>query len=319
MTGNRWRWLGGLRRISNEDGQALILFTAGLVLFCGLVGMSIDVGQIVFTRTDVQKIADASSLAGSQDLPGSTTNAQTSADQYASKNGASSTVVTFGSSNTTITVKATRHVDYTFLKVLGMSGRDVSASATAKATQINITGYSWTAPAVAPFVIWGGAQLHTSPADNKQGCTYHTCVGNSYTFWSNQWLKDSGTPIAPSWTAANSNNFKGDVQHGAGSNEIGDFFSDGGNGSAVTPVPGSIIVVPVVDQGSDGSSSRQFHIAAWVVIRVDANCNKGGNQPCKGTVLSPATTTPPAGYDGNGSVAPPSSLTYTSTTTRLIA
>jgi Flp pilus assembly protein TadG len=321
MTGRRWRWLGGLRRISNEDGQALILFTAGLVLFCGLVGMSIDVGQIVFTRTDVQKIADASALAGSQDLPGSTTNATTSADQYASKNGASSTVVTFGSSNTTITVKATRHVDYTFLKVLGMSGRDVSASATAKTTQINITGYSWAAPAVAPFVIWGGKQQKPSPADNISGCTYHTCVGNSYTFWSNQWLKDSGTPIAPDWTAANSNNFKGDVQHGAGAPgaEIGDFFSDGGNGSAVTPVPLSTIVVPVVDKASNGSSSRQFHIVAWVVIQVDPGCNKGGNKPCTGKVLSPATTTPPPGYDGNGSVAPPSSLDYTSTTTRLIA
>jgi len=306
-----------IRRFGGVEGQVLLLFAAGLVGFCAIVGLSIDVGQIVFTRTDLQKIADASALAGSQDLPNSTTNATASAGSYASDNGVASTAVTFGSGNTTITVKATRHVDYTFLKVLGLSGTDVSASATAKATQQTITGYSWAN--VAPFVIWGGAQKNKVAAD--QSCPYHTCVGKSYTFWSNQWLKDSGTPITPDWTAANSNNFKGDVQHGSGatSNEVGDIFSDGGNGSTVAPAVGSVIVVPLVDTASDGSNLRQFHIAAWLIIQVDPGCDKGGNKPCTGTVLSPATTTPPAGYDSNGSVQPPSTLTYTSTTQGLIS
>jgi Flp pilus assembly protein TadG len=294
----------------------IVLFAAALVVLSGLVGMSIDVGQLVYTKADVQKIADASALAGSQDLP-STANATTSANDYATQNGAATTSISFGSSNTTITVQATRHVDFTFLKVLGFDGRDVSATATAKATHTTITGYAWNA--VAPFVIWGGAQQ--KPVNADKGCDYHTCVGKSYTFWSNQWLKDSGTPVAPDWTAANSNNFKGDVNHGAGapSNEIGDFFSDGGNGNAVTPKAGDILVIPVVDKASDGSNSRQFHIVAWVMIKVDAGCDKGGNKPCTGTVLNPATTVPPAGYDGNGSVQPPNGLTYTSTDDRLIS
>jgi Flp pilus assembly protein TadG len=301
----------------DERGQVIVLFAAALVVLCGFVGMSIDVGQLVFTKSDVQKIADASALAGSQDLPASTTNATTSANEYAAKNGASTTAISFGDSNTTITVKATRHVEFTFLKVLGFDGSDVSASATAKATKITVTGYNWND--VAPFVIWGGAQKNPVHADKT--CSYHTCVGKSYTFWSNQWLKDSGTPIAPDWTAADSNNFKGDVDHGGGvpSNQIGDFFSDGGNGSAVAPLPGEIIVIPVVDQASYGSSSRQFHIVAWVVIRVDPGCDKGGNQPCKGTVLSPATTTPPNGYVGGGSEQPPDDLSYTSVTNTLIS
>ena len=131
----------------------------------------------------------------------------------------------------------------------------------------------------------------------------------------------SGNPKAPDWTASGSNNFKGDVNHGAGApaNEIGDFFSDGGNGSAVTPVVGSILVIPVVNTASNGSNSRQFHIVAWVVIKVDAGCNKGGNQPCSGTVQAPATTTPPPGYDGNGSVQPPSTLTYAGTSSSIIS
>jgi Flp pilus assembly protein TadG len=282
-----------------------------------MVGLAIDVGQLLWTRTDLQKMADASALAGAQDLPSSTANATTSANSYASKNGSATLAITFGSSNTTITVTATRHVDYTFLKVLGLSGSDVSASATAKATQVTITGYAWAD--VAPFVIWGGAQQ--KPVNADKNCPYHTCVGKSYTFWSNQWLKDSGTPIAPDWTASNSNNFKGDVQHGAGatSNEIGDIFSDGGNGSTVAPTVGSILVIPLVDKASNGSSLRQFHIAAWVIVKVDAGCNKGTGQPCTGTIQAPATTTPPPGYDGSGSVPPPSGLTYTCSTVSLIS
>ncbi len=311
--GERWS-----RALQRERGQVLVLFAAGLIGFCGLVGLSVDVGQLLYTRTDLQKLADAAALAGSQELPQSTANATTSANTYTDKNGGATTNISFSSANTIITVKATRHVNYTFLRVLGLSGHDVSASAAAKATPVIITGYNWSA--IAPFVIWGGAQQ--KPVASDKNCPFHTCVNKSYTFWSNQWLKDSGTPIAPGWTASNSNNFKGDVNHGAGDpafNQIGDFFSDGGNGNAVAPVVGDIIVVPVVDKARNGSSSRQFGIAAWVVIKVDAGCNKGGNQPCTGTVQYPATTIPPTGFMGGGSVPPPPGLTYTSTDTRLIS
>lgn len=306
-----------LRTFREEGGQVLILFAGGLVAFLGVVGLSIDVGQLMYTKTDLQKLADASALAGAQDLPQSTANATTSANSYSNQNGGATTAITFGSANSTITVNATRHVDYIFLRVVGLTGRDVSAAATAKANPVVVTGYKWNA--IAPFVIWGGKQQKPVAANASCG-SLHICVGASYTFWSNQWLKDSGTPMAPDWTASNSNNFKGVVNHGAGapSNQIGDFFSDGGNGSAVAPDVGSFIVIPVVNSVSGGSSSRSFHIAAWVVIRVDA-CDKGGNQPCTGTVQSPSTTTPPAGYVGGGTVAPPPDLTYTTTDTRLIS
>src|SRR5438046_9426396 len=84
------------RKMAEERGQALILFGAALVAICGFVGMSIDVGQLVFTRTDLQKIADASAMAGSQDLPGSTGNATTSANLYPTTHGNDKTAITFG-------------------------------------------------------------------------------------------------------------------------------------------------------------------------------------------------------------------------------
>jgi Flp pilus assembly protein TadG len=133
----RWNW----RRKpdacrEDERGQALILFAGGLVVFMGLVALAVDVGQIVTTRTDLQKAADAAAFAGAQDLP-NTASARTVAEQYVANNagGEASAHVTFGSTGSQpneITVEAERRVNYTFMRVLGMSGADVSASATVR-------------------------------------------------------------------------------------------------------------------------------------------------------------------------------------------
>ena len=299
----------------SERGQALVLFAAGLVAFLGLVGMSVDVGRVMFTRTDLQKIADSGALAGAQDLPLSVVAATTSANTYASSNGEATVAVSFSTTDApldTITVKASRHVTYNFLKFVGLSGADVSAKAKAKgALPKTITGYNLNN--VAPFIIWGGSrQSEVNRGD--AACALHVCVGSSYTFMDVGWMNAQGKPTAPDWTASNSNNFKGDVDHGAGApvSQIGETFSVGGLGSVTVPTPGSILVIPIVNKASDGSNLRNFRIAAWVVIRVDAGCNKNG---CKGTVLNPLTLgfKPPAGWDTSGSTPPPPSLEYKGT------
>src|SRR5688500_6345548 len=102
---------------SAEDGQVLALFAAGLVGLCGLVGLSIDVGRLAYTASDVQKIADSAALAGAQDLP-NTTSATSTANSYAAQNGSATVAIAFTNSNQTIEVKASRQVDYTFLKAI---------------------------------------------------------------------------------------------------------------------------------------------------------------------------------------------------------
>lgn len=311
------RFLRKLRTGSRtERGQVLLLFAAGLAGFMGLAGMSIDVGQLVYTRTDLQKIADAAALAGAQDLPGSTADATASADSFAGKNGSATLAISFGTTNVandTITVKATRHVDFAFLRVIGLRGADPSATAKAKANQKAITGYNWNN--IAPFVIWGGNRKHqVNPGDAK--CPYYVCTGKSYTFLDNQWMNASGTP-GSDWSA-DSNNFKGDINHGAGNPviQIGESFttnSNGGLGSVTPPTPGTVIVVPVIDKATGNSNNRTFTIAAWAVVKVDSGCNKQG---CKGTVQS-LTQTPPDGWDTSGSVEPPPDLTYKGTVTQL--
>lgn len=122
------------RYAGHEAGQVLVLFAAVLVSLCGIVGISVDVGQLVYTKADLQKVADAAALAGAQDLPSAST-ANSTAQSYVGKNaGADTTAVAVisassGSTNDTIRVTASRNVSFTFLRVLGMEGKTVSAAA----------------------------------------------------------------------------------------------------------------------------------------------------------------------------------------------
>lgn len=120
------------RRFRDESGQMLVLMGAGLAAFIAIVGLSVDVGQVVFTRTDLQKVADAAAFAGAQDLPSSsaaTTNANNYVGLNASNTAAAVVISQTYNSNDTIQVTATRRVDYAFLRVVGLKGTTVSAKA----------------------------------------------------------------------------------------------------------------------------------------------------------------------------------------------
>lgn len=297
-------------RIGNQEcGQGLVLFVAGLAGFCAIVGMSVDIGSLVYTRTDLQKIADASALAAVQDLPGSTANATTTANSYATSNGIATISLAFSTTNVandTITVTATRHIDYKFLGIIGMSGADVTASAKAMGTTgAAITGYTWAD--IAEFTIWGGSRQSEVHSGDSM-CTLHVCTGKSYTFLDTNWMNHQGYPIAPDWTASGSNNYKGDLNHSnqAQVSQIGDTFSDGGLGSVVTPNVGDILVIPIISKATGNSNLRNFTIGAWAIVKVDSGCTKNG---CTGTIQG-TTIVPPAGYSTSGSVQPPSGLTY---------
>lgn len=126
------RLLSHLSAVRHETGQMLVLTAVGLVGFIGIVGLSIDVGQVVLTRTDLQKVADAAALAGAQDLPTAGA-AATSANTYVGLNaGNTSAVIQITSThntNDTIEVTAKRKIGFTFLRIVGLEGADVSAKA----------------------------------------------------------------------------------------------------------------------------------------------------------------------------------------------
>jgi Flp pilus assembly protein TadG len=119
-----------------ERGQSIVIFAISGTAMIALVGLSVDVGMLLLTRADLQKAADAAVTAGAQNLPDSVT-ASTVARDYVSKNAGSSaaaavTVKQTYSANDTIVVVAQKRVNYSFLRVLGLAGADVTATATAR-------------------------------------------------------------------------------------------------------------------------------------------------------------------------------------------
>lgn len=197
-------------RFNGEGGQAVVLFAAGLVVMCAMVGMAIDFGHVYYTRTDLQKVADAAVFAGAQDLP-SQGAATTSANNFVASNGSAGTTATVTiqqtySANDTIAVTATRHVDFTFLKVIGMSGKDVSASAKAR------IGYYVGGAGLLP---WGFVASNDSNSTLLQNPCY---LGND-AFGVPQFKQNQSCTI----------------KYGAGSSSGGDFgaLSLGGTGGSV--------------------------------------------------------------------------------------
>ncbi len=198
-----------VRKISGDhSGQALVLFAAGAAGFCGLVGLSVDVGNIVYTRTELQKTADAAAFAAAQNLPATST-ATTKANEYVGLNTSGATAaVSFGysgNSANSVTVKANRHVNYTFLKVIGLDGTDISAKATVKTGTYN--GGSGLVP-------WG---LIASNNSNSQ-LLQNSCF----------------LSIEPNGNVKFKQNQSCTLKEGAGSNAGGDFgaLSLGGSGGS---------------------------------------------------------------------------------------
>jgi Putative Flp pilus-assembly TadE/G-like len=137
------RALRSLTGGGREDGQALVLFAAGLVAFLGLVGLSVDVGHRLWARTDQQKAADAAAVAGinkfldTQSIP----LAKAAAQEYATLNGYSGAQVVVNSPPTSgphssnpkaIEVIVTKPVQKFFIGVVYSGQWKATARAVAK-------------------------------------------------------------------------------------------------------------------------------------------------------------------------------------------
>ena len=297
-----------LRRalLGRERGQALILFAAGLVGFCALVGMSIDVGQVVYQRTDLQKVSDAAALAGAQDLPLAGT-AVVSANTYVSNNGGAScqpNCASVNAANDTITVTATRHVNFYFLQVIGLSGTDVQASAVARS--LVSTGFSFSNPAIFPYAVWGG-----NPSYPSCNIPYGMCPGSSRTYRSNSWDNQVANSEKQNgdWSVPG-NNFKGyfntsNQQQQVYQADPSTQYSFGGNAVGQEPIDslhqhyltGTPIIVPVITKGNctNNCGTLNFTIVAWVALTLNQD-PATTNGTWTGTVVAGASA--PDGVGG---------------------
>ena len=151
-----------------ERGQMTAMMAVSIIALCAMGAFVMDVGSWIRAHRATQTVADSAALAGAQKLPASTTEAQTVAQEYGTKNGGGITQIQFSSNtftNDTISVTAQRVAPGFLSKVLGISSVNVKANAAARAWNLGSAKYA--APFAVdkshPMLSGGGCPASTSP------------------------------------------------------------------------------------------------------------------------------------------------------------
>jgi len=122
-------------KIKNEKGSVTILFALLITVIIGFVGLAVDFGYAVLKDLQLTNAIDAATLAGAQDLDGTTdtTTAKLTAEAYLQKNGidSSTVTITFPDDNKSIRLVSNNTVNNRFMKLLGINTTGIGASAKA--------------------------------------------------------------------------------------------------------------------------------------------------------------------------------------------
>lgn len=142
-----------LRNFAHDQrGFALVMITVGMVALLGFAALVIDIGMLVLNKQQLANAVDAAALAGAQELPVNPVLAQSTAENYALVNGYSPDQLTVsddhGRQNAKLTVTATKQVNYTFARVLGIYSGTVSARASARVA--GLSSFQGAAPLAVP-------------------------------------------------------------------------------------------------------------------------------------------------------------------------
>ncbi|MFN0096230.1 MAG: VWA domain-containing protein [Dehalococcoidia bacterium] len=132
---------------SHEEGQVLILFALGLVAFIGFVAMSVDVGRLVWARTQIQAAVDASALAAAQSMSEGTSPARSKAEEYWDLNAGFIVAqgdnvalnISFPTGNRAVKVSATADIPTWFARIFGVDHWTVGAEGTAASQVLDIS------------------------------------------------------------------------------------------------------------------------------------------------------------------------------------
>ncbi len=111
----------------NTRGATMILATVVMVAALGFTAVVVDIGTVALEKQRMQNAIDAASLAAARDLP-DTAKAAATAVEYIEKNGyqASDVNIAFTDDDTVIRINGSKRVDYTFGRVLGLSGTTIT-------------------------------------------------------------------------------------------------------------------------------------------------------------------------------------------------
>lgn len=120
------------QKIKEEDGAVIVLVAAAMAVLMGMTALVVDVGNLVLVKNKLSNACDAAALAGARELP-ATSDAEAKALEYLQYNGVApeEATITISDDNTKITVQASRQVNYTFARILGINSSTTSARAAA--------------------------------------------------------------------------------------------------------------------------------------------------------------------------------------------
>jgi len=128
-----------------EDGQALVLFAAGLIGFLVIVGLSIDVGRFLWARTQIQAAVDAAALAAAQSMPDQQDAAQKAEWYWMDNSGFIRSQgrnvqfrVTYPPGNKAVRVEASAEIPTWFVRLVGFNQWNVSAAGEAESQVLDI-------------------------------------------------------------------------------------------------------------------------------------------------------------------------------------
>jgi Putative Flp pilus-assembly TadE/G-like len=138
-----------MSRENSQRGQAMVITLLFLTVLLGMAAAVIDVGGWYRAHRQTQATADATALAGAQELPDAPSTAHALALDYADRNGGGvkSEDVQIESTlnpNDTVSVTARRTVPGLFTKLMGINS--VTARSTAKARAGGMAEAKWAAP-----------------------------------------------------------------------------------------------------------------------------------------------------------------------------
>lgn len=121
-----------MKYFKNQRGSIALVTVGALALLLGVAAIAIDVGVLYVNRAKLVNLVDAAALAGVQDLPKDTVQAQISGQSYAAQNGNSDDVVTIiVPTDKAVAVTAKRSVPLTFAQLFGIDKSDVRAKSAA--------------------------------------------------------------------------------------------------------------------------------------------------------------------------------------------
>lgn len=249
--------IGALR---DEEGQTLVFFVLGLVAFVLIVALVVDVGAWMQVQRKVQGVADAAALAGAQDLPFDSAQAQADAASYGRLNSPSTTVQSSVSmSNDTIAVSASRDAPGFFSGLAGITGITVKAHASAGAEPSqSVTTGDLVDTRLVPLVVnascYGSSTLRFDDSDHLGSCLGVVCPAGCNAGTVSQEIRNGlrGTygVSPPSLAAAPASATNGNAV-----------------GNALQSAEGQTLIMPVFDD-ADRSGYDVSGFTAFVINRV---------------------------------------------------